>query len=321
MIEFKEVTKVFPGDVIALDKVSFQIDKGSIFGIVGLSGAGKSTLLRCINGLEKPSRGHVLVEGKEVSSLKKEELRLLRRDIGMLFQNFNLFLRRTVYDNVAYPLKLQHLPKKQISEKVVEILELVELSDKLDAYPSQLSGGQKQRVALARALVSSPKILLLDEATSALDPATGDKILKLIEKVKEQLGLTVVLITHDLSVVKSICSHVAILGKGKVEDQGEIAQMFRSSSLRSLPRDLKLPPGVLKKRGLALSFHHETATEPLISRLIREENVDINILLGKIEYISQESMGSLLIEVEFEDEDKIRNFLEQKGVDVEVIYG
>lgn len=319
MISFTQVSKVFPGGVKALDDVSLHIEKGSIYGIVGLSGAGKSTLLRCINGLETPSSGQVFVEGKEVSKLKKEELQALRQRIGMLFQSFNLFSARTVYDNVAYPLSLSKVPKEKRVKKVKEILELVGLSDKIDAYPSQLSGGQKQRVALARALVSSPNILLLDEASSALDPETGEKILKLIEKIKHQLDLTVVLITHDLGVVKSICTDVAILGGGKLEEEGKIAEMFRSSSLRSLPSDLKLPPGVLKKRGLALSFQHETATEPIISRLIREEDVDINILLGKLEYIANESMGSLLIEVEFKDEERVRKFLEEKGVHVEVI--
>ena len=319
MISFTQVSKVFPGGVKALDDVSLHIEKGSIYGIVGLSGAGKSTLLRCINGLETPSSGQVFVEGKEVSTLTKEELQALRQKIGMLFQNFNLFSARTVKDNVAYPLTLSKVPKEKRKKKVEEILELVGLSDKIDAYPSQLSGGQKQRVALARALVSSPHILLLDEATSALDPETGEKILKLIEKIKSQLDLTVVLITHDLGVVKSICTDVAILGGGKLKDEGKIAQMFRRSSLRSLPSDLKLPPGVLKKRGLALSFHHETATEPIISRLIRQEDVGINILLGKLEYIANEAMGSLLVEVEFKDEERVRHFLEEKGVHVEVI--
>lgn len=321
MIKVNHVTKIFPGGVKALDDVTLHIQKGSIYGIVGLSGAGKSTLLRCINGLEVPSSGEVLVEEKEVNALSKAELQQLRRKIGMLFQNFNLFLARDVYHNVAYPLTLDKLPKKEIKQKVLEILELVGLSDKVHAYPSQLSGGQKQRVALARALVSSPKILLLDEATSALDPETGERILKLIEEVKDQLDLTVVLITHDLSVVKSICTDVAILGHGQVQDQGRIAHMFRSSSLRDLLSDLVLPQGVLKKRGLALSFHHATATEPIISQLIREEQVDINILLGKIEYIAGESMGSLVIEVEFEDEEKVRRFLKERGVEVEVFYG
>ncbi len=321
MVVIEKVKKSYPGGVEALRGISLEIGQGDIYGIIGLSGAGKSTLLRCINGLESPSSGRVLVEGREVAAMDKKELRALRRDIGMLFQNFNLFEARKVYDNVAYPLKLRGTSKKTIEEEVMKMLRLVGLEDKALAYPHQLSGGQKQRVALARALISKPRILLLDEATSALDSATGQAVLELIGEIKTKLDLTVILITHDLEVVRSICSHVAILEDGQLLEAGPIARMFRGNHIRRIREDLSLPPGVLRGRGLLLTFSGQSAQEAVISKLISSLGVEVNILLGKIEYVDHEALGRLLIEVEEVEEDRIRTFLEERGVGVEDYYG
>ncbi|NLY73027.1 MAG: ATP-binding cassette domain-containing protein [Tissierellia bacterium] len=320
MVVLDKVTKVFPGGVEALKGISLDIKKGDIYGIIGLSGAGKSTLLRCINGLETPTSGRVLVEGREVEALNKKELQELRQSIGMLFQSFNLFEAKKVFDNVAYPLKLKKVSKELQEKEVMKMLRLVGLDDKAQAYPNQLSGGQKQRVALARALISGPKILLLDEATSALDSATGQAVLELIEKIKEELDLTVILITHDLEVVRSICNQVAILEGGQLLGAGPIGEMFRGSHIRKIRQDLVIPPGVIKGRGLLLTFSGESAKEPIISNLIKEMGLDVNILLGKIEYVDHEPLGNLLVEIDSTQEDQVVSYLESKGVQVEVYY-
>ena len=320
MVVLDKVTKVFPGGVEALKGISLDIKKGDIYGIIGLSGAGKSTLLRCINGLETPTSGRVLVEGREVEALNKKELQELRQSIGMLFQSFNLFEAKKVFDNVAYPLKLKKVSKELQEKEVMKMLRLVGLDDKAQAYPNQLSGGQKQRVALARALISGPKILLLDEATSALDSATGQAVLELIEKIKEELDLTVILITHDLEVVRSICNQVAILEGGQLLGAGPIGEMFRGSHIRKIRQDLVIPPGVIKGRGLLLTFSGESAKEPIISNLIKEMGLDVNILLGKIEYVDHEPLGNLLVEIDSTQEDQVVSYLESKRVQVEVYY-
>ena len=320
MVVLDKVTKVFPGGVEALKGISLDIKKGDIYGIIGLSGAGKSTLLRCINGLETPTSGRVMVEGREVEALNKKELQELRQSIGMLFQSFNLFEAKKVFDNVAYPLKLKKVSKELQEKEVMKMLRLVGLDDKAQAYPNQLSGGQKQRVALARALISGPKILLLDEATSALDSATGQAVLELIEKIKEELDLTVILITHDLEVVRSICNQVAILEGGQLLGAGPIGEMFRGSHIRKIRQDLVIPPGVIKGRGLLLTFSGESAKEPIISNLIKEMGLDVNILLGKIEYVDHEPLGNLLVEIDSTQEDQVVSYLESKGVQVEVYY-
>lgn len=321
MVVLRDIKKVFPGGVEALAGVSLEIDKGDIYGIIGLSGAGKSTLLRCINGLETPTSGQVLVDGKDLALMDRSQLQELRQSIGMLFQNFNLFEAKKVFDNVAYPLRLKKLPKARIEKQVMEMLRLVGLEDRAQAYPSQLSGGQKQRVALARALISRPKILLLDEATSALDRATGQQVLELIRDLKDQLDLTVILITHDLEVVRTICNQVAILEDGLLLGAGPLGTMFRGSHIRKIRQDLVIPQDLIKRQGLLLTFSGGSARQPVISRLIRELDIDINILLGKIEYLDQEALGNLLIEIDHEDKKRVRDFLENQGVAVEVYYG
>lgn len=233
MIQLKNVVKTFPAagknkEIIALKEVSLEIEKGDIFGIVGYSGAGKSTLLRLLNGLETPTSGTVLVDGKEISRLSERELRFVRQKIGMIFQHFHLLWSRTVAENVAFPLEIAGVPKKQIKEKVNRLLELVGLSERADAYPAQLSGGQKQRVGIARALANDPDVLLCDEATSALDPETTASILRLLKDIHQKLGLTLVLITHEMSVIRAICNKMAVMENGQIVESGPVAEVFRN---------------------------------------------------------------------------------------------
>ena len=255
MIEFKNIKKHFltkKNSVHALNDVSFQIDDGEIFGIVGFSGAGKSTLVRMINGLEKPSSGQVLVDGNDPGKLNKKELRAMRKKIGMVFQQFNLLNSKTVYENVAMPLILNKEDKQVIDKRVKEMLAFVELSDKLQSYPDQLSGGQKQRVGIARALAMNPKILLCDEATSALDPKTTDSILDLLKKINDDLGITIVIITHEMHVIEKICDHVAVMEKGSVIETGKVQDVF-SAPQQAITKDFinmvvkeDVPEGILK---------------------------------------------------------------------------
>lgn len=255
MIEFKNITKHFltkKNSVHALNDVSFQIDDGEIFGIVGFSGAGKSTLVRMINGLEKPTSGQVIVDGNDLGKLNKKELRAKRKEIGMVFQQFNLLNSKTVYENVAMPLILNKEDKQVIDKRVKAMLAFVELSDKLQSYPDQLSGGQKQRVGIARALAMNPKILLCDEATSALDPKTTDSILELLKKINDDLGITIVIITHEMHVIEKICDKVAVMEKGYVIETGKVQDVF-SAPQQAITKDFinmvvkeDVPDGILK---------------------------------------------------------------------------
>ena len=229
LINLKHITKTFntkDGDVHAVKDVSLQIDEGQIYGIIGFSGAGKSTLVRCINLLEKPEHGEVIFDGKDLLKITEKELRIERQKMGMIFQHFNLMKSRTVYENIAFPLRHLKMDKEQIDKRVMELLELIDLVERKDSYPSQLSGGQKQRVAIARALATKPKVLLCDEATSALDPHTTQSILQLIKKINKELKLTVVMITHEMAVVKEICDRVAVMENGRVVEEGDIVTVF-----------------------------------------------------------------------------------------------
>ena len=229
MIELRNVSKIFKtkeSEVRALDDVSLKIEDGDIYGIIGFSGAGKSTLIRTINALEVPTSGQVLVDDEDINALRKSELRKKRKKIGMIFQQFNLLETKTVYENIALPLVLNHVPKEQIKRKVEEVLEYVELTDKRDIYPSKLSGGQKQRVGIARALATEPSILLSDESTSALDPKTTKAILKLLKKINRELKITIVLITHEMNVIQTICNHVAVMENGRIVERGEVLEVF-----------------------------------------------------------------------------------------------
>ena len=341
MIEFTHVSKDFgTGEkmVRAVRDVSLTIQDGEIFGIIGFSGAGKSTLVRCINLLERPTNGTVVVDGKEMTALSPKELRLARRKIGMIFQHFNLMPSRTVFGNVAYPLQGQGLSKQAIQNKVRKLLKLVDIADKETAYPSQLSGGQKQRVAIARALANDPKVLLCDEATSALDPPTTKAILTLLKDLNQKLNLTIVMITHEMAVVKEICDHVAIMERGQVVEQGEVFSLFAdpkqpitqnfirtTSNLQKIEELIaegspvvQLQPGEVIVR---LSYIQKNVSEPLISTLSQRFQISLNIIFADIEIVQDAPIGGTvaILSGEREQITKAMEYLIEKNVGVEVL--
>ena len=341
MIEFTHVSKDFGSGekmVRAVRDVSLTIQDGEIFGIIGFSGAGKSTLVRCINLLERPTNGTVVVDGKEMTALSPKELRLARRKIGMIFQHFNLMPSRTVFGNVAYPLQGQGLSKQAIQNKVRKLLKLVDIADKETAYPSQLSGGQKQRVAIARALANDPKVLLCDEATSALDPQTTKAILTLLKDLNQKLNLTIVMITHEMAVVKEICDHVAIMEHGRVVEQGEVFSLFAdpkqpitqsfiktTSNLQKIEELIaadspvtRLNPGELIVR---LSYVQRNVSEPLISSITERFHVSVNIIFADIEIVQDAPIGGTVAIMGGKREQITQaiEYLIEKNVGVEVI--
>lgn len=331
MIEFKSVEKIFPGKrtVHALKGIDLTIPAGQIFGIIGQSGAGKSTLIRCLNMLERPDRGEVWLDGTLMNNLSAKELRAARKKIGMIFQHFNLLNSRTVFSNIAFPLELAGASKQEISEKVQSLAELVGLTDKLQAYPSQLSGGQKQRVGIARALATEPTLLLCDEATSALDPETTTSVLKLLQEINKSLNLTIVLITHEMAVIQEICDSVAVLEDGMLQEVGPVVEVFtrpRSQATQRMlrgfltskfPTELQEPGNTL----LRLTFVEEKAHQPIISQLIRRFQIDVNILFGRIDHMKDTPFGMLLVELAGKPQQAQAaiEFLKEKQVEVEVL--
>lgn len=304
MIQIHALTKVYSkGDQIvkALDGIDLHIEKGDIYGIIGLSGAGKSSLVRCINRIEDPSSGSVIIGGTDMLTLSGKPLRQARQKIGMIFQNFNLLSSKTIYENIAFPLKLLKMNPAEIHERVMFLLEKVELTDKAQAYPINLSGGQKQRVGIARALANAPEILLCDEATSALDPKTTKQILTLLKRVAEELDVTLVVITHEMEVIKAICNKVAILESGKVIEKGYTIDVFTkptSEETRHFIGEIAWSDTLTSKgHRLLLIFAKGSANAPILSQIIRTFNVDINILSGQIESIQGNAVGKLLIDV------------------------
>ena len=314
MIELKNISKDFGSGekaVHAVRDVSLSIGSGEIFGIIGFSGAGKSTLVRCINLLERPSSGSVFVAGQDLTALSAKDLRAARKKIGMIFQHFNLMPSRTVAGNVAYPLKGSGLSKEDIQKKVATLLELVGIGDKADAYPSQLSGGQKQRVAIARALANDPQVLLCDEATSALDPQTTKAILHLLKHLNETLGITIVLITHEMAVIKSICRRVAVMENGRVVEEGDVYDIFAhpraaitrkfvssASALSKVDKLIEEGSALVKpaadEKLVRLTFHKDCVGEHVISTVSREFGVDINIVLANVEVIEDNPLGGMV---------------------------
>ena len=286
--------------VHALEDISLDIQKGEIFGIIGLSGAGKSTLVRCMNLLERPTSGTVIVDGKDMTALSEKELRLARRNVTMIFQSFNLLMQRTVLKNVCFPMELSGTPAAQARKRALELLDLVGLREKADAYPSQLSGGQKQRVAIARALATDPKVLLCDEATSALDPTTTASILALLKDLNEKLGVTVVVITHQMSVIEEICSRVAILDGGVVAEQGKVEDIF-SNPPTDAARRLVYPGGVSLEQypsgthAVRVAVNGGTAYQPLIASLAIDLGVKVNILGADTRNIEGRAFGTMLL--------------------------
>ena len=341
MIRFENVSKTFRGNgkqVEAVKEVSLHIKKGEIFGIIGYSGAGKSTLVRCINLLERPDRGRIWIGDTEITALKGKSLRKQRRKIGMIFQQFHLFASRNVYENVAYPLKHQGLTGQEIKKRVEELLNLVGLEDKASAYPSQLSGGQKQRAAIARALANEPDILLCDEATSALDPKTTTAILRLLQEVNRKLGVTIVVITHEMQVVKEICGRVAVMEGGSVVEEGEVFDIFsnphekitgdfvnNASNLSRIYTYLEEKAEIIRlNKGeciLRLRYLHKNTSEALVSQISRDFSLNVNIIFGNIELIGENPIGGLVAIVSGSGENIRRavDFLREKKVGVEVL--
>ena len=305
MIEIQNLSKTFPvsgGTVEALKDISLTIPDGEIYGIIGMSGAGKSTLVRCINMLERPTSGKVIIDGKDLGSLTQAQLREERRNITMIFQGFNLLMQRNCLKNVCFPLELAGYKKKEAVERATELLELVGLGEKLKSYPAQLSGGQQQRVAIARALATHPKIMLCDEATSALDPQTTQSILSLIKDIHDKLGLTVIIITHQMSVVEQICTRVAILNHGTVVEEGAVSEVFASPKSQEA-KQLVYPEGYQQaietereEHLIRVVFNGASATQtPLIAKMAMEENIMASILFASTRSLGDKAYGNMLL--------------------------
>ena len=340
MITLKNVNKVLSNNkntIKAVDNVSLSIDAGEIYGIIGYSGAGKSTLIRMLNGLELPSSGEVFIDQQNLNKLTNRKLRTVRQDIGMIFQHFNLLWSRTVKENILFPLEIANVPKSERFKKAEELIQLVGLEGREDAYPSQLSGGQKQRVGIARALANDPKVLLCDEATSSLDPQTTDNILELLLDINRRLNLTIVMITHEMNVIRKICHRVAVMDHGRVVEEGEVVEVFKhpeqSITKRFIRQDTdpknnttdkvleqliaQYPNGKL----LQLKFHGGGAQSPILSKIIREFGIDINIIQGNIQTTQEVLLGSLYVQL-LGDEEAIEQAIQkfkQLKVEVEVI--
>ena len=301
IIEIKELSKTFgTGDnqVAAQQKVSLQVQKGDIFGIIGLSGAGKSTLVRCINLLERPDCGQVLFHGKNLMVMSEKELRTQRRNISMIFQSFNLLDQRTALDNICFPLELVGTPKKEAKKRAMELLETVGLPDKANAYPVQLSGGQKQRIAIARALASNPEVLLCDEATSALDPQTTDSILKLLQKINKERGITVIIITHQMSVIEQICHRVAILDHGEVAEVGRVEDVFhnpKSAAGRRLVSPNMVLPLTDEMPIARIAFNGNTSSDPIIASVAMDLGIKVSIMGADTRNVDGRAVGTMLI--------------------------
>lgn len=338
MIQLKNLSKRFEtgnGQLIAVDDVNVTIDQGEIFGIIGYSGAGKSTLIRLLNGLEKPTSGSVTVNGHEISSSSGQDLRRARQKVSMIFQHFNLLWSRTVEENISFPLEIAGISKTQRSERVKELIELVGLAGREKAYPSQLSGGQKQRVGIARALANNPEVLLCDEATSALDPETTDAILELLVDINKRLGLTIVLITHEMHVIRKICHRVAVMEAGKVVEMGSVLQIFQTPEQPITKRFVaqvngpesasqtiahlveQYPSGKLVK----LVFVGDRTEQPILSRLIKQYQVEVNIVQGNIAQTQNGAYGTLYLQIDGDSNaiDQAIDYLHGQDVHTEVI--
>lgn len=336
MIEIKNLYKTYgSGDskVEALKDINLTIEKGDIYGIIGLSGAGKSSLVRCINLLERPDSGQVIINGVDLVQTNKNELRFARKQIGMVFQHFNLLMSKTVFDNVAFPLVVANKPRDYIEKRVSELLDLVGLSDKRNVYPAMLSGGQKQRIGIARAIVAEPELVICDEATSALDPATTKSILSLLKLINERLNITIIVITHEMEVIKDICNHVAILEDGYITEKGSVRDTYvnpKTSTGKEFFKsiDTELTSEVylraIDDNAIVLKtiFLGDRSTDPYICQMIRLYDVDVAILLGKIQQIEATLIGTLVIKVkgDLKNIDASIRYLQDNEVIVEVLH-
>ncbi len=321
MIEIKNLSKSFSsanGAITALTDINISINDGEIFGIIGLSGAGKSTLVRCINLLERPTTGEVIIDGRDITKISTKELLKVRQSIGMIFQSYNLLEQRNVLGNVLYPLEVAGWKKDEAKKRAAELIELVGLTDRIKSYPSQLSGGQKQRVAIARALATNPKYLLCDEATSALDPNTTRSILDLIKRINRELGVTIVVITHEMKVIDSICDRVAVIDKSRIAEIGKVSEVFTSPK-SEIARELILP--VAKKtehitggKRIRIVFDGEESSRPVVSNLILDCRVPVNIMYADTKDIDGKAFGQMIIEVSSEFADNVTQYLDKISI-------
>ena len=330
VIELRNICKTYKNkkrEFTALRDVSLTVDDGEIFGIIGLSGAGKSTLVRCINYLEKPTSGQVIIDGSEVRKLGKKELLKLRQNIGMIFQGFNLLEQRTVLKNICFPLEIAGVPKPEAKQKARELLELVGLTDKESSYPSQLSGGQKQRVAIARALASNPKYLLCDEATSALDPDTTRSILELIREINRRLGVTVVVITHDMKVIDKICDRVAVMDNSVVTEIGAVTEVFSRPQSETAKKlilpELKISESITGSERIRIVYNGESSFTPVVANTILSSGVPLNILYAKTKDIDGKAYGELVLQLPDDSRagEKVKSYLDTNGVHYSVLEG
>ena len=325
MIELKNLSKSFEtadGTVNALKNVNLTINNGDIYGIIGMSGAGKSTLVRCINMLERPTEGSVLIDGRDLGALSEKELRGVRRNITMIFQSFNLLMQRTCLKNICFPLELSGMKRADAKKRAMELLEIVGLPDKANAYPAQLSGGQKQRIAIARALTTNPEVLLCDEATSALDPKTTHSILELIREINKKTGITVVIITHQMSVIEEICDRVAILDEGVVVEEGDVGTVF-SDPQSDAAKQLVFPDGAetvisgeFNDRRVRVVFNGALATtKPMITQMAMDKGIAANILSASTRCIGDKVYGNMLLGVDGDDQvvEEVKAYLQRVG--------
>jgi D-methionine transport system ATP-binding protein len=340
MISIRNLSKYYKinhQEILALKDINLDVKPQEIFGIIGRSGAGKSTLIRCVNMLERPSSGNILIEGTCITTMDAAQLREARRQMGMIFQHFNLLHSRNVLENIALPLELSGAPKEQIKSRVEELIDLTELSNHAKQYPNQLSGGQKQRVAIARALANSPKVLLCDEATSSLDPQSTHAILELLRSINHELGITILLITHEMDVVKTLCHRVGVIHHGEIIEQSEVIELFtnpktqvakdlvKASSRMEVPRVIKemLQTNANHDSGtiLRIAYHGDSASQPIIGYLIQQYRINVNILQGNIETIQDQIVGVMIIEIRGDrvSVEKSIVFLERNGLHVEIL--
>lgn len=338
MIEFQNLKKVYESggqQVAALNGIDLKINKGEIFGVIGFSGAGKSSLIRCVNLLERPTSGSVIVDGHDLTSMSVKEVREIKKNIGMVFQHFNLLNSKTVFANVAMPLTLAKVPKDAIKKRVQELLEFVGLADKADYYPDQLSGGQKQRIGIARALATQPSILLCDEATSALDPQTTSSILQLLKKINKEYNITILIITHEMAVIREICDRVAVIEAGKIIEEGTVFDVFSAPKTQTaknfvstvmndqLPHSIK---EIIQKhdgmqRIYRINFVGSTAGQPLLSELAKQFDIHINVLFGNITELQGTPFGNLIVEFQGSDKEVIRalTYINQKNISIKEV--
>ena len=339
LIELQQISKSFEinGEQIqALENINLSIEQSDIYGIIGMSGAGKSTLIRCLNYLERPTSGEVIIDGKVLSSLSVKELRRERSDISMIFQHFNLLMQKNVMNNVTFPLKVRKIKKKEATKRAMELLDVVGLSDKANAYPAQLSGGQKQRVAIARALASNPKILLCDEATSALDPQTTESILNLLKQINKEYGITIVIITHQMDVIQKICNKVAIIEKGKLVEEGKVEEIFakpKSKAAKKLilgkqnlseldvKEEINLSEEIKESKKLRVVFSDNSAFEPVIANMILQFQTAVNILQANTKNVGGIAKGEMILGLPENEQlqSKIEAYLIQQGLTVQEV--